>query len=331
MSVEVMTAVFKRYPNGGGEMLLALALADHADDSGNNVYPSIKTLAKKTRQSERSVQYQLRRMEEAGWLILVNSGNGGRNQSREYKISPDWLKGADFAPPKKGAIDGTKGCNSQHKRVQSATERVQPVAPAYNHQESSIEPSDNHQGGGETKSEIAKRKKEAFSKFWDLYPNKKAKPNAEKAWMKIDVQSHEAIFTAIPKHINSVEWKKDDGQFIPHPATWLNAERWEDDVTPYQQESATKGGSAWWLDDASRMKKAAEVGVVSIPGESTAAFDARIREAINNGGKPPVRKAGPVVRISMEQEQSSKSVISESSRSAMLAAVGLRGGGRNAG
>lgn len=34
MSVKVMTAVFDRYPVGGGEMLIALALADHASDAG---------------------------------------------------------------------------------------------------------------------------------------------------------------------------------------------------------------------------------------------------------------------------------------------------------
>ncbi|PIG09482.1 hypothetical protein CLU84_2393 [Comamonas sp. 26] len=78
MSIKVMTAVFERYPNGGGEMLLALALADHASDDGARVFPSIKALAEKTRQSERSVQYQLRRMQETSWLILVNAGNGGR-------------------------------------------------------------------------------------------------------------------------------------------------------------------------------------------------------------------------------------------------------------
>lgn len=123
MSVKVMTAVFERYPNGGGEMLLALALADHASDDGSRVYPSIKTLAEKTRQSERSVQYQLRAMESTGWLILVNSGNGGRNQSREYVISSDWLKGAEIAPPAKPP----KGANTAPfpavKRVQSATQK----------------------------------------------------------------------------------------------------------------------------------------------------------------------------------------------------------------
>jgi len=70
--------VFDRYPNGGGEMLLALALADHAHDDGTHIFPSIARLAEKTRQSERSVQYQLRRMEQSGWLVLVNAGIGGR-------------------------------------------------------------------------------------------------------------------------------------------------------------------------------------------------------------------------------------------------------------
>ena len=109
MSVKVMTAVFERYPVGGGEMLLALALADHASDDGSRVYPSVKALAEKTRQSERAVQYQLRKMQQVGWLILVGAGHGGRGMSREYRISQDWINGADFAPIKKGANDDIKG------------------------------------------------------------------------------------------------------------------------------------------------------------------------------------------------------------------------------
>lgn len=77
MSVKVMGMVFDRYPNGGGEMILALALADHSSDDGTGIYPSVASLAEKTRQSVRAVQYQLRGMEKAGWLILVNAGNGG--------------------------------------------------------------------------------------------------------------------------------------------------------------------------------------------------------------------------------------------------------------
>lgn len=116
-----MTAVFDRYPNGGGEMLLALALADHAHDDGQHIYPSIENLAVKTRQSVRSVQYQLRAMESAGWLILTNEGDGRRGQHREYRINAEWLKGADFASLKiasqtapMGANDDGKGCNGVH-------------------------------------------------------------------------------------------------------------------------------------------------------------------------------------------------------------------------
>ncbi|CAN5297583.1 hypothetical protein BH10PSE16_BH10PSE16_01080 [soil metagenome] len=137
MSVKVMTAVFERYPNGGGEMLLALALADHASDDGTRVFPGIKSLCDKTRQSERTVQYQLRRMEEMGWLILVGVGNGGRSMHREYRISLDWIKGAEIAPFKKGAIGSIKGANDDTKGCNPAQERVQPIAPANNHQESS--------------------------------------------------------------------------------------------------------------------------------------------------------------------------------------------------
>lgn len=143
MSIGVMDKVFRRYPNGGGEMLLALALADHADDGGNNIFPSVQKLAAKTRQSERTVQYQLRRMEESGWLLRVGHGNGGRSQTTEYRISPLWLKGAEIAPiqkgatyDEKGATDDTKGCNLEQ-------ERVQPVAPANNHHRTINEPSLN--------------------------------------------------------------------------------------------------------------------------------------------------------------------------------------------
>lgn len=142
MSVKVMTAVFDRYPNGGGEMLLALALADHASDDGTRVYPSVKALAEKTRQSERTIQYQLRRMEEMGWLILVCHGNGGRSKTSEYRISLDWIKGADIAPFKKGATDDTKGATDDTKGCNPRQERVQQVAPANNRQE----PLKNHQG-----------------------------------------------------------------------------------------------------------------------------------------------------------------------------------------
>ena len=145
MSVKVMTMIWDRYPEGGGDMLLALALADHSHDDGTHIYPSVDSLAKKTRQSVRTVQYQLGRMKQSGWLIATNAGDGGRGRHTEYRISPDWINGANFAfDGKKGASDDAKGCNPQHERVQSdARKGATAIAPANNQEESSLEPSRN--------------------------------------------------------------------------------------------------------------------------------------------------------------------------------------------
>lgn len=91
MSVRVMTAVFDRYPNGGGEMLLALSLADHADDSGCGIKTTVPALASKTRQSVRSVKYQLKQLCSSGWLIQV--GGGGFGGLTEYAIASSWVSG----------------------------------------------------------------------------------------------------------------------------------------------------------------------------------------------------------------------------------------------
>ena len=93
MSIKVMTMVFDRYPEGGSERLLALALADHARDDGTRIWPSMAELARKTMQSTRTVQRQVRRMVEIGWLQVVAETNGRPGQTNEYRINPVWISG----------------------------------------------------------------------------------------------------------------------------------------------------------------------------------------------------------------------------------------------
>lgn len=73
---------------------------------------------------------------------------------------------------------------------------------------------------------------ETFDKFWQAYPNRKAKANALKAWNKIKPDSSllAKILESLEVAKSSDGWKKDGGKFIPHPATWLNGKRWEDEV-----------------------------------------------------------------------------------------------------
>lgn len=73
-----------------------------------------------------------------------------------------------------------------------------------------------------------------FDTFWTFYPRKLGKAAALKAWIKL--QPDDALLDTILKAITvakqSPAWLKDNGQFIPHPASWLNGKRWEDELTP---------------------------------------------------------------------------------------------------
>jgi hypothetical protein len=70
-----------------------------------------------------------------------------------------------------------------------------------------------------------------FSIFWEFYPKKRAKLDAQKAWRKINPSEDGfySILSGVGRYMRSGEWK--DPQFIPYPATFLNGRRWEDDLT----------------------------------------------------------------------------------------------------
>ena len=64
-----------------------------------------------------------------------------------------------------------------------------------------------------------------FDKFWEAYPKKKSKPIALKAWLK-----HKPDIDVVIKSLTMMkkcdQWTKNKGEFIPYPASWLNAEGW---------------------------------------------------------------------------------------------------------
>lgn len=71
-----------------------------------------------------------------------------------------------------------------------------------------------------------------FDEWYALYPRKTARGNAEKAWASLK-PSDELIDTMIAALLGQREqpdWTKDNGAFIPHPATWLNGKRWMDEL-----------------------------------------------------------------------------------------------------
>ena len=78
-----------------------------------------------------------------------------------------------------------------------------------------------------------------FDAFWDLYPRKVNKKKSKEKFLKIckDENTFNAIMRGLKKQMNSLQWQKDDGQYVPHPTTWLNGERWLDEVDVSMNDS----------------------------------------------------------------------------------------------
>lgn len=71
---------------------------------------------------------------------------------------------------------------------------------------------------------------ERFAAFWSAYPKKVGKGAAEKAWAKARINGeYDTVLAAIAAQRESVQWRRDGGQYIPNPATWINERRWEDE------------------------------------------------------------------------------------------------------
>ncbi len=69
-----------------------------------------------------------------------------------------------------------------------------------------------------------------FDKFWAAYPRKVAKAEARKAWAQTASirPDTDSLIKAVLSHCRTEQWMKSNGAFIPHAATWLRGERWED-------------------------------------------------------------------------------------------------------
>lgn len=80
-----------------------------------------------------------------------------------------------------------------------------------------------------------------FEAFWKVYPKKVGKQAAWKAFRRVKVPL-ETLVSAVDRQKCSVQWREQNGRFIPNPATWLNQGRWEDEI----QETAPEEKRSGW-------------------------------------------------------------------------------------
>lgn len=258
MSGFVTGAVLDRYPGGGGERMVAVALADNAHRDGTHIWPSVAEIAARSRLSERSVQVHLARMVQAGWLILTRKSSGRRGDTNEYRICPAWLAGGVCTPPEApvlrtnlknpdktaagpwgaetaphkavdksagwGAENSAMGCSLEHHGVKPTA----PKPPGTEDKPNTPLPPTGGEREFETQAENGIG--DGFLEFWGVWPKKVDKAVARRAWATLapGAALQASIIAAVRAWADRPEWRQDDGRWIPKHATWLRNGRWTD-------------------------------------------------------------------------------------------------------
>lgn len=208
--------------------VLAVVIANHADGEGRDCYPSQVRLGDLIGVTPKTVQNLLPSLVERGY-IEVTPGVG-RGVTHEYRIKDE----TDFAIsiPEKAKLDspyeGEKAKPVTRKGETGRTEKAKPVSV-----KPVIEP---------VKEPVEYISRD-FDRFWDVYPKRKSKPHAQKAFAKAcKVAPAERIIAGAERY--AAERQGKDATYTKHPASWLNAHCWEDDPEPSGRQMSLRDASA---------------------------------------------------------------------------------------
>ncbi len=80
-----------------------------------------------------------------------------------------------------------------------------------------------------------------FDEFYKLYPRKVGRFMANKSFKKLSRRDKMLAYDGLLNYIKFWEHNKTEKQFIPHPSTWINQRRWEDEIElPKTKEQKSK-------------------------------------------------------------------------------------------
>ena len=84
--------------------------------------------------------------------------------------------------------------------------------------------------------EVLDQKEMWFESFWEIYPKHQDKKKAKQKFLKLctDEKKYQEIMQGLRNVLPM--WAKKDNKYIPMPTTWLNGERWNDEVDLHMEE-----------------------------------------------------------------------------------------------
>lgn len=222
MSMDLMVKAMKTKVGNPLRKLVLVKLADNASDQGE-CWPSYQHIADQCEIDRSTVRKHIKQLEAQGLLRIENREGPKGNSTNLYFLNL-WAVGQKSTPvgPESTGVGAqpTGGVGPESTRTSHSSEPVKEPKTLCT-----------------SEVELA----EAFEVFWKLYPNKKAKANARKAWDKLkpSTELRQTLMTALGSHRLSRDWTKDDGQYVPMASTWLNGERWHDELAPATGKTST--------------------------------------------------------------------------------------------
>lgn len=164
--------------------------------------------------SRQKIDRIVQKLREEGAIIVDNFNDDKRDRTRWFTLSDSTLSVID--PQRAIAAERPAHCSEKEQTLPKTEQPLPDSKPDIN--------TDN-------KLTLAH-----FDEFWDAYPKKKSKDAARRAFEKL-VKSRSAptitrLIDSVKAHEQTPDWKKDGGQFIPYPATYLNAGAYDDVLQP---------------------------------------------------------------------------------------------------
>lgn len=219
MSIEHVARALQLQGLTPAEKLCFVGMANHDGDGG--CWPSVATLATYVGVTPRQVQRLIRSLEEKG-RVRVEQNAGGTTRTADHRRPNLYVLSYGVTPMSPGDTDVT---GTPDTGVTPPPDTHVTRTFLENHPD---EPSASP--GGERPRSLDEQN---FEEFWKMYPRKVGKPAARRALTAAcKKEAPAAIATALQRWIESWKASGTEEQFIPHPATWLNQERWNDAPPP---------------------------------------------------------------------------------------------------
>lgn len=204
-----------------------VSLADQANSDGM-CWPGYGFISKRTGLHRTTVIKSIQKLEKNGFLTIEHRAGNGCSISNLYTLHLDGGSTARLSSSSKPLPSSVELPPPSHSTTRGDSAEL--PKPLYNHQ---LEPSKNQCWSND------------FDRFWEVYPKKIAKKPARAIWQKIKPDAGVLIADVKERSARDSKWL--DG-YIPNPTTYLNQERWNDEINTRTSRKPSNGVTQTPLD-----------------------------------------------------------------------------------